>query len=127
MKPSKSTWRSAISSKKTFGAGYSRRLILLIIIAALGSLIVLSTVFAERNNTATASNSSPDRLKPSTPVLARSNQDPALPSGATRVDVEPVNPKVFHGDLRRLPLVKPQIKKPRPEPKEPLGELLSML
>src|SRR4029079_4186454 len=38
-----------------------------------------------------------------------------------------VKPKIFHGDVGRLPLVKPHIKKPRREPEEPPGELVSNL
>src|SRR6185436_2541232 len=92
-------------------------------IAALASLVVLSSVLAERSNTAPSGDTSQDRLKASALVLSRSTQE----SGATRVDVEPIDPKIFHGDVRRLPLVKPHIKKPRPEPKEPPAELPSRL
>jgi hypothetical protein len=42
---------------------------------------------------------------------------------ASLVSVKPVKPTVFHGDARRLPLVKPKLKKVKPEPKEPGAEL----
>ena len=37
----------------------------------------------------------------------------------TRVSVAPIKPKIFHGDLRRLPFVKEKVKGERPEPQEP--------
>ncbi|HEY5403182.1 MAG TPA: hypothetical protein VIK24_09940, partial [Pyrinomonadaceae bacterium] len=37
----------------------------------------------------------------------------------TRVSVAPIKPKIFHGDLRRLPFVKEKVKVERPEPQEP--------
>jgi hypothetical protein len=45
----------------------------------------------------------------------------------TLVPVKPVRPGVFHGDVRHLPLVKPKLKKERPEPKEPSAELPATL
>ena len=127
MKPPKHRSQFAGSRRKTFNTGWSRGLILLFIVAALGALVVLSSVFAERNNNDNTGHSGSDRLKTAALVLGRSNQDSALPSGATRVDVKPVKAKIFHGDVGRLPLVKPQIRKPRPEPKEPPAELPSTL
>src|SRR5205085_7813543 len=124
MKPRKNGAHFAHSRRKTLTSG-SRARILLLIITVLGSLAVLSSVFAERNYTATSRSAGPDQLKTSALVLGRSNQDSSALSPATRVDVQPVKPKIFHGDAGRLPLVKPQIKKPRPEPKEPPDELPS--
>src|ERR1041385_5520657 len=102
MKPPKNTSRFASTRRNTFSTRWSRGLTLLFIIAALGSLVVLSSVFAEHTNTSTADDTGAGQLKTSALVLGQSNQDTALPSAATRVDVEPVKPKIFHGDVRRL-------------------------
>src|ERR1041385_873029 len=126
MKPSKNTPRFASTRRKILRTDWTRALTLLFIIVALGSL-VLSSVFAERNSATSSGYAGPDPLKMSALEVGRSNQDSALSSGAKRVEMEPVKPKIFHGDVGRLPLVKPKIRKPRPEPKEPPGELLSTL
>ena len=112
MKPPTNTSRFATTGRKTFSTG-SRGLTLLLIVVALGSLIFLSSVFAQRSNTRTSGYTGPDLLKRSALVLDRSNQNSALSSGAMRVDVKPVKPKIFHSDVRTVPLVMPQIKKPR--------------
>src|SRR6266545_2811948 len=78
MKPPKNTSRFASTRKKPFSSGWSRGLILLFIIAALGSLVILSSVFAERSNTGTSGDTGPDQQKTSDLILGRSNQDTAL-------------------------------------------------
>src|ERR1041385_5574505 len=115
MKPSKNTPRFASTRRKILRTDWTRALTLLFIIVALGSL-VLSSVFAERNSATSSGYAGPDPLKMSALEVGRSNQDSALSSGAKRVEMEPVKPKIFHGDVGRLPLVKPKIRKPRPEP-----------
>jgi hypothetical protein len=41
----------------------------------------------------------------------------------TTSETKAVKPKVFHGDVRRLPLRKPVVEEERPEPQEPSAEL----
>ncbi|HAF25441.1 MAG TPA: hypothetical protein DCK93_21460, partial [Blastocatellia bacterium] len=65
----------------------------------------------------------PDPSGLNTGLSGQTNSDTAQGSDATVVLVKPVKPKAFHGDVRRIPLVKPRIKKERPEPKEPSAEL----
>src|SRR5262245_20873700 len=111
-----------LSINKLRKALRSRRpLVVLVIVLSLAFLLLSSVSLAKRGGkTATEA----DKRGPkSLGLLAGSSQDDTSPSRATRVDVPTVKPKVFHGDVRRLPLRKPKVKKPRPEPKEPAGEL----
>src|SRR5689334_16953938 len=102
---------------------WRRRLFILCLVAALGSLVVLSSVsLAERAGTNKSNADKRPQPKPSA-LLAALRQEESLPSMAKPVDVASVKPSIFHGDVRRIPLVKEKIKKPRPEPKEPPEEL----
>ncbi|HEY8226212.1 MAG TPA: hypothetical protein VIG25_13100, partial [Pyrinomonadaceae bacterium] len=132
MTPPNSLYRFINKWRKALRLDSLRRpLVLLCIMAALGFLVVLSSVsLAERVSGETSSSAADanKRGEPKAPVLlSRLNQEETSLSSATRVDVPAVKPKIFHGDVRRLPLRKPKIKKPRPEPKEPAAELPSTL
>ncbi|HEX6716954.1 MAG TPA: hypothetical protein VF088_07575, partial [Pyrinomonadaceae bacterium] len=99
----------------------SRRVLVLIsVIATLTSLVFVSSAHLKDRGT----RKSPERRQ-SQALQPGSNQDETQLSSAVQIDVPSVKPKFFHGDVRTLPLVKPKIKKPRPEPKDPGPELLA--
>jgi len=103
------------------------RLVLVVVIGALTSLVLVSSArFDERagSNTPPSPDSSDKRRKPQDPgLLSGLKQDEAQTADAVRVDIPAVKPKHFRGDVRTLPLVKPKIKKPLREPKDPGPEL----
>ncbi|HVI72864.1 MAG TPA: hypothetical protein VM656_15425, partial [Pyrinomonadaceae bacterium] len=100
----------------------------LYVIVALSSFILVSSASFEQRfgNNTRASNFSDKRRKPQPPALqAQVNQENTTQEAAVRIDIPAVKPKAFHGDVRRLPLVRPKVKKPLREPKEPGPDLPS--
>src|SRR5882762_5839739 len=65
----------------------------------------------------------PDPAGLKTGVLGQTSNNKMPDGDGTVVTVNPVKPKIFHGDVRQLPQVKAKIKKAKPEPKEPSAEL----
>ncbi|HTG93921.1 MAG TPA: hypothetical protein VL866_15115, partial [Pyrinomonadaceae bacterium] len=104
---------------------WRRPFVLLFMMAALGSFVVLSSVSLAKRIGGSATDVNQRDQPPASSLRSGLSQDESGPSGATRVNVPSVKPKVFHGDVRRLPLRKPKIKKPRREPKDPGPELPS--
>src|ERR1044071_3050677 len=97
---------------------WRRTLILLAVIGAMTSLVFVSSASLD-DRSASKTPASDKRRQPEAPVLSSAqNREQAV-----RVDIPSTKAKVFHGDVRSLPLVKPKIKKPRPEPKDPGPEL----
>jgi len=92
------------------------------VVGALTSLVFVSSAsFDKRAGGKTPAGDK--RSQPQAPGFSERNQEEATMAGAVRVEVPSARARVFHGDIRRLPLVKPKIKKPRPEPKDPGPEL----
>src|SRR5688572_19717236 len=95
---------------------WRRRLVLLGVIGALSSVVLVSAArFEERvgfNRSDSPSSSDKRRQPQGAALLSRSNQDETSLTGAVRVDIPAVKPKIFRGDVRQLPVVKPKIKKP---------------
>ena len=110
---------------------WRRRLVLLGVISALSSVVLVSSAQLEQrvgiNIPASPSTSDKRRQSQGPALLSRSNQDETSMAGAVRVDIPAVEPKIFRGDVRSLPLVKPKIKKPLREPKDPGPELPTRL
>ena len=105
---------------------WRRGFILVVIISALSSLVLVSSArFEGRVGVNTpASPSSEKRRKAQAPALTSGlKQDESPMAGAVRVDIPAVKAKKFHGDVRALPAIKPKVKKPLREPKEPGPEL----
>jgi hypothetical protein len=101
-----------------------KTLVLLSIIATLISLVLITSVgFAKRSGSKTTSAGSDTerRDQAQQPLFLLGSQEPEVSMG-TRVDVPDVKPKHFRGDVRTIPPIKPKVKKPRREPKEPDGE-----
>src|SRR5689334_21681718 len=100
---------------------WRRPLILLCLAGALMSLVLVSSASVEEGALGGAIAATDKHREPK--ALVSGYQDQAAVVGAVQVDIPSVKPKIFHGDVRRLPLVKPTIKQPRREPKEPGPEL----
>src|SRR5262245_13141531 len=128
MKPPNGLSHVVNKCRKVLGRVSSRRpFVFLCLMAALGSLVVLSSVSLAKRVGGSATDVDQLGQRKTPGLLSALSQEEIGPSGATRVNVPSVKPKVFHGDVRTLPLRKPKIKKPRPEPKEPGPELPSNL
>src|SRR5687767_927239 len=110
---------------------WRKKVVLLSVIGALTSLALVSFArFDERAgmNTPGSRASSDKRRQPQGQALGSAlKQDETPMAGAVRVNLPAVKPKIFRGDVRRLPLVKPKIKKPMKEPKDPGPELPARL
>src|SRR5215216_5905387 len=88
---------------------WRRTLVLLSVLGALTSLVLVSSAHLEDRGT----RKSPERRQPQGQASqSELNQDDTPLAGAMRVEIPSVKAKIFHGDVRRLPLVKPKIKKP---------------
>jgi hypothetical protein len=102
---------------------WRRRFILLGIISALSSLVLVSSARVEESvgsNTSPSPPPSDKRHQPQGP-----SQDETPMAGAVRVEIPAVKPKVFRGDVRRLPLVRNC--PPAWDPMQPCNRLLPSL